>query len=176
MFLKSPGSVQFISPSRPSTEYLIRNTGTGSDGRCCHLSHCPHKFMQNNKIQMKYHSEKKNKCKYHQRRCTKLTTPHVEQFDAWWIVLCALCQACTTQKSWRAKLININSPAGSKSLFRCRVEEILKGNQLCEVGLLQHFLQLRKISGATCGPRTLCCAGLLCAHWCFSTSLGMIVT
>jgi len=22
-------------------EYFIRNTGTGSDGRSCHLSHCP---------------------------------------------------------------------------------------------------------------------------------------
>jgi len=34
-----PGSVQFISASRPSTEYFIKNTGTGSDGRSCHLSH-----------------------------------------------------------------------------------------------------------------------------------------
>jgi len=30
-------SVQFISASRPSTEYFIRNTGTGSDDRSCHL-------------------------------------------------------------------------------------------------------------------------------------------
>ena len=35
-------SVQFIYASRPSTEYFIRNTGTGSDGRSCHLRHCPH--------------------------------------------------------------------------------------------------------------------------------------
>jgi len=28
-------SVQFIYAFRPSTEYLIRNTGTGSDGRSC---------------------------------------------------------------------------------------------------------------------------------------------
>jgi len=53
-------SVQFISESRQSTEYFIKNTGTGSDGRSCHLVHCPHKFMQNNKIQMKSHSEKIN--------------------------------------------------------------------------------------------------------------------
>ena len=33
-------SVQFIFVSRRNTEYLIRNTGTGSDGRSCHLSHC----------------------------------------------------------------------------------------------------------------------------------------
>jgi len=51
-------SVQLISASRPSTEHFIRNTGTGSDGRSCHLSHCPHKFMQNNKIQMTDHGEK----------------------------------------------------------------------------------------------------------------------
>jgi len=34
-------SVQFIYASRPSTKYFIRNTGTGSDGRSCHLRHCP---------------------------------------------------------------------------------------------------------------------------------------
>jgi len=33
-------SVQFIYASRPSTEYFIRNTGTGSDGRSRHLRHC----------------------------------------------------------------------------------------------------------------------------------------
>ena len=38
-------SVQFIFVCRPSTEYFIRNTGTGSDGRSCHLSHCPHVYM-----------------------------------------------------------------------------------------------------------------------------------
>jgi len=54
-------SVQFVSASRPSTEYFIRNTGTGSDSRSCHLSHCPHKFMQNTKIQMKHHSKKQQK-------------------------------------------------------------------------------------------------------------------
>ena len=32
-------SVQFISASRPSTKYFIGNTGPGSDGRSCHLSH-----------------------------------------------------------------------------------------------------------------------------------------
>jgi len=36
-------------------KYFIKNTGTGSDGRSCHLCHCPHKFMQNNKMQMKHH-------------------------------------------------------------------------------------------------------------------------
>jgi len=35
-------SVQFIFASRPNTEYFIRSTGAGSDGRSCHLSHCPH--------------------------------------------------------------------------------------------------------------------------------------
>jgi len=30
-------SVQFISASRPSTEYFFRNTGTGSNGHSCHL-------------------------------------------------------------------------------------------------------------------------------------------
>jgi len=41
-------SVQFIYASRPSTKYFIRNTGTESDGRSCHLRPCPHKFTQNN--------------------------------------------------------------------------------------------------------------------------------
>ena len=36
--------VQFISASWPSTEYFIRNTGTGSDGRSYHFSHCPSDF------------------------------------------------------------------------------------------------------------------------------------
>ena len=54
-------SVQFISASQPSTKYFIRNTGTGSDGHSCHLRHCPHKFTQNNKIQMKHHSKKTTK-------------------------------------------------------------------------------------------------------------------
>jgi len=44
-------SVQFVSASRPSTEYLIRNAGTGSEGRSC-------QFMQNNKIEMKHYSDK----------------------------------------------------------------------------------------------------------------------
>jgi len=30
--------VQVIYASRPSTEYFIRNTGTGSDGRSCHFT------------------------------------------------------------------------------------------------------------------------------------------
>jgi len=30
----------FLHPT-PSKEYFIRNTGTGNDGRSCHLSHCP---------------------------------------------------------------------------------------------------------------------------------------
>jgi len=58
--------VQFISASRPITEYFIRNTGTGSDGRSCHLRHCPNNFTQNNKIQMKHHS-KKNKKNIHSK-------------------------------------------------------------------------------------------------------------
>jgi len=29
-------TAQFIYASRPSTEYSIRNTGTGCDGRSCH--------------------------------------------------------------------------------------------------------------------------------------------
>jgi len=30
-------AVQFISASRLSTKYFVRNTGTGSDGRSCLL-------------------------------------------------------------------------------------------------------------------------------------------
>ena len=36
-------AVQFslFMHSRPSTKYFVRNTGTGSDGRSCHVRHCP---------------------------------------------------------------------------------------------------------------------------------------
>jgi len=37
LFALKFSSVQFISASRPSTKYFIRNTGTGKDGRSCHL-------------------------------------------------------------------------------------------------------------------------------------------
>jgi len=39
IYLCLVSSVQFIYASRPSAEYFIRNTGTGSDGRSCHLRH-----------------------------------------------------------------------------------------------------------------------------------------
>ena len=42
LVVRDDSSVQFIYASRPSTKYFIRNTGTGSDGRSCHLRHCPH--------------------------------------------------------------------------------------------------------------------------------------
>jgi len=90
-------SVQFIYASRPSTGYFIRNTGTGSDGRSCHLRHCPHKFMQNNKIPMKHHSEK-NKCKYHWRRCTKLTTSHIGQIIKYTLSPIKLIQSSMRRK------------------------------------------------------------------------------
>jgi len=71
-------SFQFISASWPSTKYFIRTTGTESDGRSCHLSHCPHKFTQNNKIQMKHHSNKKN---IHSKDSySAVNSPHINTF------------------------------------------------------------------------------------------------
>ena len=73
-------SVQFIYASRPSTKYFIRNTGTGSDGRSCHLRHCPHKFTQKNKIQMKHHSENTTKNMHSKDSYSAINSPHVNIF------------------------------------------------------------------------------------------------
>jgi len=64
----------------------------------------------------------------------------------------AAYQTCITQKARRAKLININFPRAAKKLFRCTViwKKILVWQLIIpEAGLLQHFLQLRKLSQAT---------------------------
>ena len=73
-------SVQFIYASRPSTKYLIRNTGTGSDCRSCHLRHCPHKFTQINKIQMKPHSENTTKNMHSKDSYSAVNSPHINTF------------------------------------------------------------------------------------------------
>jgi len=73
-------SVQFIYASRPSTEYFIRNTGTGSDGRSCHLRHCPHKFTQDNKIQMKHHSKNATKNMHSKDSYSAVNSLHINTF------------------------------------------------------------------------------------------------
>ena len=73
-------SVQFIYASRPSTEYFIRNTGTGSDGRSCHLRHCPHKFTQDNKIQMKHHSKNATKNMHSKDSYSAVNSRHINTF------------------------------------------------------------------------------------------------
>ena len=62
-------------------------------------------------------------------------------------------QACTTKKARRAKPTNINLPRAAKSIpFCCSLTEILERQLITsEFGLLQHFLQLRALTGA-CGP------------------------
>jgi len=65
-------------------------------------------------------------------------------------------QACTTQKARRSKLTNINLSRAAKSTsFCCSLKKILERQlhpNIFEVGLLQHFLQLRKLLRAACGP------------------------
>jgi len=73
-------SVQFIYASRPSTKYFIRNTGTGSDCRSCHLRHCPHKFTQNNKMQMKHHSKNTTKNIHSKDSYSAVNSPHINTF------------------------------------------------------------------------------------------------
>ena len=63
-----------------STKYFIRNTGTGSDGRSCPLRHCPHKFTQNNKIQMKHHSENTTKSMHSKDSYSAVNSPHINTF------------------------------------------------------------------------------------------------
>jgi len=74
-------AVQFISASRLSAKYFIRNTGTGSGGRSCHLSHCPHKFTHNNKIQMKLHSKKTTKNIHSKDSYSAVNSPHISTFE-----------------------------------------------------------------------------------------------
>ena len=81
LYLKlNTSSVQFMYTSRPSTKYFIRNTGTGSDGRSCHLRHCPHKFTQNNKIQMKHHSKNTTKNIYSKDSYSAVNSPQLNTF------------------------------------------------------------------------------------------------
>ena len=62
--------------------------------------------------------------------------------------------ACTRQKACRTKLININSPAASVYFvvvwkhFQCTINYPMSG--------FYNTLQLRKLSRATCGPRSFC--------------------
>jgi len=58
-------SVQFITASRPSTECFIRTTGTGSDGRSCHFSHCPHKLLDFSCHKISLHSKHFTRCEQH---------------------------------------------------------------------------------------------------------------
>ena len=57
-----------------------RNTGTGSDGRSCHLRHCPHKLTQNNKIQMKHHSENSTKNMHSKDSYSAVNSPRINTF------------------------------------------------------------------------------------------------
>ena len=78
-------------------------------------------------------------------------------------------QTCTTQKARRAKLSTCICSGPQLSIsFRCRDfivvwKKLQNDNYLFEVELLQHFLQLRKLS--RCRPQEklswgACCAGL----------------
>jgi len=85
------------------------------------------------------------------------------QFISWKPHMAGLCNS----ESTKGQIININLPRAAKSIsFRCRDfvvawKKLLNDNYLFEVELLQHFLQLRKLSHrAACGPRAVCCAGL----------------
>jgi len=51
-------------------------------------------------------------------------------------------------------------PAGCKSLFRHRVEEILKGQVIIRSRAFATF-SATEFSRAACGPRAVCCAGLV---------------
>jgi len=79
-------------------------------------------------------------------------------------------------KSWRRAWPNYQHKfaVGRKGLFHFDVISLQYGrncandNYLFEVELLQHFLQMRKLSraprkalAATCGPPAVCCAGLI---------------
>jgi len=63
-------------------------------------------------------------------------------------------------ESSKGRIDQLKFATGHKSLFHCSLEEILKLYYLIEVGLLQHFLQLRKLSRTAYGSRAVCCAGL----------------
>ena len=85
-------------------------------------------------------------------------------------VLHSVHQACTIQKARRAKLSTLicRRPQMSVS-FRCGDFVVARtkfwnDNNLFEVELLQHFLQLRKLSQA------VCCAGLVYINWVDSCS------
>ena len=57
-----------------------QNTLSASDSHSCHLRHCPHKFMQNNKIQMKHHSKNTTKSIHSKDSCSAVNSPHINTF------------------------------------------------------------------------------------------------
>jgi len=89
-------------------------------------------------------------------KCMNLETNEIAEVE-----IIPVLQACTTQKTRRPKLSTqiCRRPQNSIS-FRCGDivvvwKKFWNDNYLFEVELLQHFLQLRKLS------RVVCCAGLL---------------
>ena len=73
-------SVYFCIPTKQ--KYFIRNTGTGSDGRSCHLSHCPTSSWKTTKYKWNIIAKNNKKTKQMQipiETLHKLTTPNAEQ-------------------------------------------------------------------------------------------------